>query len=171
MAILGALLFIVCSISVVYPLRFMMIPNRLVAMCGVALSFALVGAGAPIPTTKTAQSDVQQTPVATAPVFVSDGCDLAGAIPNCKAVVADLVAKGVKGTGEPMAAKPAKHASWLDKPIMSDGEWDNFQKQVQQGQNRLDDANKAVDLSIRIEKDARARAEGRPIDWGGRALR
>jgi len=32
-------------------------------------------------------------------IVVSDGCDLAGAIPNCKAVMAELAAKGVKGTG------------------------------------------------------------------------
>jgi hypothetical protein len=31
--------------------------------------------------------------------------------------MAELAAKGVKGTGEHMdAAKPTEHASWLDKP-------------------------------------------------------
>jgi hypothetical protein len=51
---------------------------------------------------------------AAAPI-VFDGCDLAGAIPNCKAVMAELAAKGVKGTGEHMdAAKPTEHANWLD---------------------------------------------------------
>jgi hypothetical protein len=131
------------------------------------VAVALIGGGGTKPA-------VQPTQVvqAAAPIVMSDGCDLAGAIPNCKAVMAELAAKGVKGTGKTMdATKPAEHASWLDKPIMSDGEWANFQKQVQQSQDRLDDANRAVDLSIRIEKDARARAEGRPIDWGGRALR
>jgi hypothetical protein len=110
--------------------------------------------------------------VKAAPVVVSDGCDLAGAIPNCKAVMADLAAKAVKGTGHRMdAAEPAEPASWQDKPIMSNAEWANFQKQVQQSQDRFDDANRAVDLSNRIVKDAQARAEGRPIDWGGRGLR
>lgn len=42
---------------------------------------------------------------AAPPVAVSDGCDLAGAIPNCKAVMAELAAKGVKGKE---AAKPAQ---------------------------------------------------------------
>jgi hypothetical protein len=130
------------------------------------VAVALIGGG-----TKPAVQPTQVVQAAT-PIVVSDGCDGAGAIPNCKAIVADLVAKGVKGTGHRMeAAKPAEHASWLDRPIMSDGEWANFQKQVQQSQDRLDDANRVVDLSIRIEKDARARTEGRPIDWGGRALR
>jgi hypothetical protein len=166
MAVLGSLLFIVCAISVFYPLRFMMIPNRLVAMCGVVLSIALVGGMAPTPTAKTAQSAVQPL------IVVSDGCDLAGAIPNCKAVTADLAAKGVQGTGRSMTApKAAEHASGLDKPIMSDAEWANFRKQVQQGQDRSDDANKALELSRRAVKDAEARAEGRPIDWGGRGLR
>ena len=65
---------------------------------------------------------------AAAPI-VSDGCDLAGAIPNCKAIVADFVAKGVKGTGERMeAAKPANRASWEDKPLMSNKEWTAFQR-------------------------------------------
>ena len=32
MAVLGVLLFIVCAISVIYPLRFLMIPNRMVAI-------------------------------------------------------------------------------------------------------------------------------------------
>jgi hypothetical protein len=85
-------------------------------------AFALIGGSA--------KPAVQPTRVvqATAPT-VSDGCDLAGAIPNCKAIVADFVAKGVKGTGNRMeAAKPAEHASWLDKPIMSDKEWAAFQR-------------------------------------------
>jgi hypothetical protein len=67
--------------------------------------FSLIGGG-----TKPA---VQPTQVvqAAAPIVVSDGCDFAGAIPNCKAIVADLVAKGVKGNSEHMeAAKPAEHA-------------------------------------------------------------
>jgi hypothetical protein len=130
------------------------------------VAVALIGGG-----TKPA---VQPTQVvqAAAPIVVSDGCDLAGAIPNCKAVMAELTAKGVKGTGKTMnATKPAEHPSWQDKPVMSDAEWANFQKQVQQSQDRFDDANRAVDLSNRIVKDAQARAEGRPIDWGGRALR
>jgi hypothetical protein len=57
------------------------------------VAFALIGGG-----TKPA---VQRTQVvqAAAPIVVSDGCDFAGAIPNCKAVVAELAAKGVKGTG------------------------------------------------------------------------
>jgi hypothetical protein len=128
--------------------------------------FALIGGGT--------KPVVQPTLVvkAATPIVVPDGCDLAGAIPNCKAVMAELAAKGVKGTGHRMdAAEPAEHASWQDKPIMSDAEWANFQKQVQQSQDRFDDANRAVDLSNRIVKDAQARAEGRPIDWGGRALR
>jgi hypothetical protein len=45
MTALGALLFLVCAISVIYPLRFLMIPNRLVAICGVFVSFVMIGAG------------------------------------------------------------------------------------------------------------------------------
>ena len=37
---------------------------------------------------------------------VSDGCDLAGAIENCKAVMAELAAKGIKGEGRPLDAAP-----------------------------------------------------------------
>lgn len=47
MAALGAILFIVSAISIIYPLRFLMIPNRLVALVGVIISVAMVGAGAP----------------------------------------------------------------------------------------------------------------------------
>jgi hypothetical protein len=58
------------------------------------VAIALIGGG-----TKPA---VQPTQVvqAAAPIVVSDGCDIvANPIPNCKAVMADLAAKGVKGTG------------------------------------------------------------------------
>ncbi|WP_448041552.1 hypothetical protein [Bradyrhizobium liaoningense] len=55
MAVFGALLFIACAISVIYPLRFLMIPNRLVAVCGVIASLAMIGASAP-PQTKTAEA-------------------------------------------------------------------------------------------------------------------
>jgi hypothetical protein len=122
--------------------------------------FALIGGG-----TKPA---VQPTLVvkAAAPIVVSDGCDLAGAIPNCKAIVADLVAKGIKGSGDTMDATRSG-----DKPIMSDAEWASFQQRMQHDKDRLDDLNKVVDLSNRAVKDAQARAEGRPIDWGGRGLR
>jgi hypothetical protein len=37
---------------------------------------------------------------------VADGCDLAGAIENCKAVMAELAAKGIKGEGRPLDAAP-----------------------------------------------------------------
>jgi hypothetical protein len=67
MALFGSLLFIVCSISVIYPLRFLMIPNRLVAMCGVVLSIALVGATAPTQTTKTANATERK------PAYTSSG--------------------------------------------------------------------------------------------------
>ena len=55
--------------------------------------FAFIGGGT--------EPAVQPTLVvkAAVPIVVSDGCDLAGAIPNCKAVMAELAAKGVKGTG------------------------------------------------------------------------
>lgn len=67
MALFGSLLFIVCAISVIYPLRFLMIPNRLVAMCGVVLSIALVGATAPTQTTKTANATERK------PAYTSSG--------------------------------------------------------------------------------------------------
>jgi hypothetical protein len=38
MALLGFALLVISAISVIYPLRFLMIPNRLVAICGVVLS-------------------------------------------------------------------------------------------------------------------------------------
>lgn len=47
MAVLGALLFVVSAISVIYPLKFLMIPNRLVAVCGVVIAIVMVGAGVP----------------------------------------------------------------------------------------------------------------------------
>lgn len=46
MAVLGFLLFVVAVISVIYPLRFLMIPNRMVAVCLVILSFVMMGEGA-----------------------------------------------------------------------------------------------------------------------------
>jgi hypothetical protein len=103
---------------------------------------------------------------ATAPI-VSDGCDLAGAIPNCKAVVADFVAKGVKGSGEGMeAAKPANQASWQDKPIMSDKEWAAFQRDISrqnleryESEKEVDDSRKRVQHIERMIE--RERFEGR----------
>jgi hypothetical protein len=48
MALVGFVLFIIVSaISVIYPLRFLMIPNRLVAICGVVLGLAILGSAAP----------------------------------------------------------------------------------------------------------------------------
>jgi hypothetical protein len=68
MAVLGVLLFIVCAISVIYPLRFLMIPNRMVAICGVIVSFIMIGAGGPAaPTTKTATAAERK------PVYTSSG--------------------------------------------------------------------------------------------------
>jgi hypothetical protein len=48
MAAVGFLLFVVSAISVIYPLRFLMIPNRLVAMGGVILSFVIIGSTVPV---------------------------------------------------------------------------------------------------------------------------
>jgi hypothetical protein len=69
MAVFGVLLFFVCAISVIYPLRFLMIPNRKVAVLGIIVSFIMIGAGAPAtPGTKTAASE--QKPAYTS----SGGC-------------------------------------------------------------------------------------------------
>jgi hypothetical protein len=58
MALLGFILLVVSAISVVYPLRFLMIPNRLVAICGVVMSFAIIGSTTPTAqTTKTASAE------------------------------------------------------------------------------------------------------------------
>jgi hypothetical protein len=46
MIVLGFLLFVVSAVSVIYPLRFLMIQNRFVAVVGVIASFAIMGAGA-----------------------------------------------------------------------------------------------------------------------------
>jgi hypothetical protein len=46
MILLGTTLFLVSATSVAYPLRFLMIPNRMVALCLVVLSFIVVGAAA-----------------------------------------------------------------------------------------------------------------------------
>lgn len=66
MAVLGALLFLVCAISVIYPLRFIMIPNRIVAVCGVIVSLMMIGAGAP-PQSKSADA------AARSPAYTSSG--------------------------------------------------------------------------------------------------
>jgi hypothetical protein len=66
MAALGALLFLVCAISVIYPLRFLMIPNRLVAICGVIISLVIISAGMPPHSSKTATATAQ-------PAYTSSG--------------------------------------------------------------------------------------------------
>jgi hypothetical protein len=118
------------------------------------------------PTVQPAQVTQAAASQEAAPI-VSDGCDLAGAIPNCKAIMAELVAKGVKGTGKSMdATKPTAHASWQDKPIMSDAEWAAFQHEISQqnleryeAEKDVDDARKQVEQIKRaIERD---RFEGR----------
>jgi hypothetical protein len=81
--------------------------------------------------------------------------------------MAELAAKGVKGTGEHMdAAKPTEHASWLDKPIMSDKEWAAFQRDMSrqnleryESEKEVDDARKRVQHIERIID--RDRFEGR----------
>jgi hypothetical protein len=67
MVALGVLLFIVSAISVIYPLRFLMIPNRMVALCGVIVSFVIIGANAPSQSTKTAVATEKK------PVYSSSG--------------------------------------------------------------------------------------------------
>lgn len=69
MIVIGALLFLVCAVSVIYPLRFLMIPNRLVALCGVVLSLAMIGSAAP-------PTDAKKTQAASSkptPAYVSSG--------------------------------------------------------------------------------------------------
>ncbi|MCK1434974.1 hypothetical protein [Bradyrhizobium sp. 15] len=66
MTVLGVLLFVVCAISVIYPLRFLMIPNRLVAVCGVVASFIIIASSAP-PQSKNANA---ATPT---PAYTSSG--------------------------------------------------------------------------------------------------
>src|SRR5258708_36095697 len=68
MVVVGLLLLVVSAISVIYPLRFLMIPNRLVAICGVVLSLAIIGSTAPTtPTTKTASASERK------PAYTSTG--------------------------------------------------------------------------------------------------
>ncbi|WP_426433803.1 hypothetical protein [Bradyrhizobium genosp. P] len=66
MAALGALLFLVGVISVIYPLRFLMIPNRIVALGLVVVSFVIIGASTPSATNKTANAPAK-------PVYTSSG--------------------------------------------------------------------------------------------------
>ena len=81
--------------------------------------------------------------------------------------MADLVAKGVKGTGGRMeAAKPADHVSWQDKPIMSDKEWAAFQRDMSrqnleryESEGEVDGSRKRVQHIERIID--RDRFEGR----------
>ncbi|MCK1406806.1 hypothetical protein [Bradyrhizobium sp. 76] len=68
MVVFGVLLFLVCAISVIYPLRFLMIPNRMVAVCGVIASLFMIVANAP-PPSKTANA-AERTPAYTS----SGGC-------------------------------------------------------------------------------------------------
>jgi hypothetical protein len=70
MVLLGFVLFVVSSISVVYPLRFLMIPNRLVAICGVVLALAIVGSAAPTTQTSKTASAAERKPAYTS----SGGC-------------------------------------------------------------------------------------------------
>jgi hypothetical protein len=57
MALLGFILLVVSAISVIYPLRFLMIPNRLVAIGGVVLSFVIIGSTGPTVQTTTAAAE------------------------------------------------------------------------------------------------------------------
>jgi len=70
MAALGLILFLVSAISVIYPLKFLMIPNRLVAICGVFISFVLIGAGVPSQPVKNANAADERRPAYTS----SGGC-------------------------------------------------------------------------------------------------
>jgi hypothetical protein len=70
MAVLGFLLLIICAISVIYPLRFLMIPNRMVAICGVIVSFIIIGSGSPISQTTKTASVAERKPAYTS----SGGC-------------------------------------------------------------------------------------------------
>ena|ERR1700687_1600187 len=70
MALLGFALLVISAISVIYPLRFLMIPNRLVAICGVVLSLAIIGSTAPTTQTTKTASAAERKPAYTS----SGGC-------------------------------------------------------------------------------------------------
>jgi hypothetical protein len=95
---------------------------------------------------------VQPTQVVqTAAPFVSDGCDLAGAVANCKEIVRETVAKQIKSTGRPMNAAPEEPAA--HDPRM-DAAWAEVQRSIAESQRRSDladqevrNANARVDLA------------------------
>jgi hypothetical protein len=67
MAVFGTILFLVCAVSVIYPLRFLMIPNRKIAVCGLLASVFMIGASNPTAGVKTANVD------ASKPAYTSSG--------------------------------------------------------------------------------------------------
>jgi hypothetical protein len=71
MAFIGLILLVVSAISIIYPLRFLMIPDRLVTVCGVVLSLAVIGSTAPpAQTTTKAGAAAERKPAYTS----SGGC-------------------------------------------------------------------------------------------------
>jgi hypothetical protein len=98
MAVLGFLLFIICAISVIYPLRFLMIPNRMVAVCGVIASFIMIGAGAPANQTVKTASTADHKPAYTS----SGGCktDLNGDMKCSHSAEVNLFGSTSRSTSE-----------------------------------------------------------------------
>src|ERR1700674_2172839 len=68
MVLLGFVLFVVSAVSVIYPHRFLMIPNRLVAICGVVLALTIMGSAAP-----TAQTGKTANAAERKPAYTSSG--------------------------------------------------------------------------------------------------
>lgn len=104
MAALGALLFIVCAISVIYPLRFLMIPNRLVAVCGVIASLVLIGTATPASqNTKRADASANNQPIYSS----SGGCktDVNGDMKCSHSAETNLFGSTTRSTSEMKCAQ------------------------------------------------------------------
>jgi hypothetical protein len=103
MALIAFVLFVVSAISVIYPLQFLMIPNRLAAFCGVLLSLAIMGATAPTSHTTKAASTEDRKPVFTS----SGGCktDINGDMKCSHSSEANLFGSTTNSTSEMKCGK------------------------------------------------------------------
>src|ERR1700682_1180245 len=93
-------------VSIVFPLRFLRINNRGIAMLLVVGSvLVLQSAAGNLPNTPAVEPPKQVSQIIKP--TISDGCDLAGAIPNCKEEVARLAAVEA---AHPLPPRPATTA-------------------------------------------------------------
>jgi hypothetical protein len=138
--------FVLGSISVVYPLKFVRIHDRRTGIKVAAISFAAsvcVGAFSGHPSESISTKPIS---VAAKPMPIDDGCNIAGAIPNCHEEVKRMVAAEASLPPRPPEPSSAGKVSRLLEQFRSD---------VEKEENRIKAAEAAANQkALALEREA-----------------